>query len=442
MKNDYLVEKKPLPALTLFVIPLMLGNMFQQLYNLADSAIVGQFVGEQAVAAVGACLALTNLFLFFANGGSVGASVLVGRHFGAKDYRAMQTTAFTALLTMLALSAVLGTVGFFLGKSFLLLLKTPADVVPFAQTYLKIYFLGLPFIFLYNCCSALFNALGKSRYPLLFLTISSVLNVALDLLFVGMLRRGIAGVAWATLISQAVAGLFSFAMFMRLLAGLSIGRTEPFSKQEAARIFKIALPSILQQVTISLGLLLIQSCVNRFGSQALAGYAVGSRIEALGTTAMISCSTAISMYVAQNLGAGKTERIPQGFRAANTIVLVFCVVFFIVIRLFKSAIILFFLGKDCSDMAFSTANGYLSYMSVVLCIMGFKQVSDGVLRGARLMKFFTVASLVNMALRVAYPNIFAPYFGISTVWIANPIDWTASLSIALYAYKKGLWKQQ
>ena len=169
MKNDYLIQKKPLSALVLFSVPIIVGNLFQQFYTMADSAIVGRFVSEQALAAVGASYALTNIFICVAIGGGIGASVIVSRYFGAKEYENMKSAVFTALLSFLAVSIVLGGIGLLLGRQIMVVLNTPADVLDLSVQYLNIYFLGLPFLFMYNVLSAMFNALGKSRIPLYFL---------------------------------------------------------------------------------------------------------------------------------------------------------------------------------------------------------------------------------------------------------------------------------
>lgn len=164
MKNDYLIQKKPLSALVLFSVPIIVGNLFQQFYTMADSAIVGRFVSEQALAAVGASYALTNIFICVAIGGGIGASVIVSRYFGAKEYENMKSAVFTALLSFLAVSIVLGGIGLLLGRQIMVVLNTPADVLDLSVQYLNIYFLGLPFLFMYNVLSAMFNALGKSLF--------------------------------------------------------------------------------------------------------------------------------------------------------------------------------------------------------------------------------------------------------------------------------------
>lgn len=185
MEKDYLIRRRPIAALLIFALPMMLGNFFQQLYTMADSAIVGRLVGEEALAAVGASYSLTNVFISIAIGGGVGASVITGQTFGRRDFSRMKRSVSTALLSFLAISIVLGGVGLALSRQIMVLLRTPGNILDDATTYLNIYFLGLPFLFMYNVLSSMFNALGRSRIPLYLLIFSSVLNVALDIYMVG-----------------------------------------------------------------------------------------------------------------------------------------------------------------------------------------------------------------------------------------------------------------
>ena len=213
MEKDYLIRRRPIAALLIFALPMMLGNFFQQLYTMADSAIVGRLVGEEALAAVGASYSLTNVFISIAIGGGVGASVITGQTFGRRDFSRMKRSVSTALLSFLAISVVLGGVGLALSRQIMVLLLTPGNILDDATTYLNIYFLGLPFLFMYNVLSSMFNALGRSRIPLYLLIFSSVLNVALDIYMVGPLQMGVAGAAWATLIAQGISAVLSFWIF-------------------------------------------------------------------------------------------------------------------------------------------------------------------------------------------------------------------------------------
>ena len=268
MEKEYLIREKPLKALLLFALPMIIGNLFQQFYTMVDSVVVGRFVSENALAAVGASYSLTNVFISIAIGGGVGASVLVSKYFAARDYRRMKTSVSTALISFLVVSLVLGGIGLLLGDRIMEVLNTPENIMEDAVTYLNIYFMGLPFLFMYNVLSAMFNALGKSRIPLYLLIFSSVFNVALDLIMVCSFHMGVAGVAWATLIAQGISAVMAFLIFIREMKSYQTGeKIRWFDKREFGFMCRIALPSIPQQSTVSIGMLLFQSVVTSFGAQ-------------------------------------------------------------------------------------------------------------------------------------------------------------------------------
>lgn len=441
MDNRYLVEKKPLYALLLFSLPIIIGNLFQQTYTMADSAIVGRFVSEQALAAVGASYSLTNIFICIALGGGIGASVVVSRYFGAKKYAEMKLAVFTSCLSFLCISVLLGGFGLLACRWILLALNTPPDVLDMAVEYLNIYFLGLPFLFMYNVLSSMFNALGKSRIPLYFLIFSSLFNVALDLVLVRRAGLGVAGVAWATLIAQGISAVLSVLVLFRELRALDCGPTEIFEISELKTMMRIALPSILQQSTVSIGMMLVQSVVNGFGSQALAGFSAGMRIESICIVPMAGIGNAMSSYTAQNLGAGRQERVTAGFRAANQMVCVCAVVLCLALELFHRQMISLFLGADGTAAAVSTGRDYLIFIGWFFCLIGFKMAADGLLRGAGDMRMFTVANLVNLFIRVFLAATLAPRFGIGVVWYAVPLGWFANWVISFARYRTGKWRK-
>lgn len=441
MKNDYLVQKKPLSALGIFALPIIIGNFFQQMYTMADSAIVGRFVGEQALAAVGASYSLTNVFICVAIGGGIGASVVVSRYFGAKDYSKMKISVFTALISFLIISIILGGAGLLFSRKIMILLNTPEDVLDMAVTYLNIYFMGLPFLFMYNVLSSMFNALGKSRIPLVFLIFSSVLNIVLDVFMVTGLDMGVSGVAWATLIAQGISAVLSFVVFLRVIKGLNSEFGGFFDKSEFLDMSRIALPSILQQSTVSIGMMLVQSVVNSFGYQTLAGFSAAMRVESICIVPMMGIGNAVSSYTAQNIGAGKKERVKEGYRAANFMVIFCAVIICVVLEIFNGDIIELFLGDEGTAEAVATGCGYLKYMGWFFCLIGFKMAVDGLLRGAGDMKMFTVANMVNLAIRVIASMTLAPRFGIAMVWCTVPVGWFVNWAISFTEYKTGKWKR-
>lgn len=440
MKKEYLITEKPWKALLLFALPMIIGNLFQQFYTMVDSIVVGRFVSENALAAVGASYALTTVFISVAIGGGVGASVITSRYFGARGYEKMKLSIRTALTVFLVLSLVLGGGGLLFGKQIMIALRTPADVLGDATVYLKIYFLGLPFLFMYNILSAMFNALGRSEIPLYLLIFSSLFNIVLDIFFVKQLAMGVAGVAWATLIAQGISAVFSFLILLREMKGYEVeGKLALFDKEEFFSMARVALPSILQQSTISIGMMLVQSVVNSFGAQVLAGFSAGMRVESICIVPMAAMGNVMSAYAAQNIGAGRLDRVKRGYHTGYGIVAAFAVLLCLILELTCRPLILLFLGEEASAAAYHTGAGYLQFIGWFFVLIGMKMVTDGLLRGAGDMAMFTVANMVNLGIRVFASMIFAPKFGVEVVWIVVPIGWAANYVISLLEYRTGKW---
>ena len=440
-EKEYLIHKPPVSALLIFALPMMLGNSFQQAYTMADSVIVGRFVGEDALAAVGASYSLTNVFISIAIGGGVGASVITSQTFGRRDYPRMKRSVSTALLAFLAISIALGGVGLLFSRQIMVLLNTPQNILADATTYLNIYFIGLPFLFMYNVLSSMFNALGKSRIPLYLLIFSSLLNIGLDIWMVGPLQMGVAGAAWATLIAQGISAVLSFSIFLRELKtypGKLEGRF--FDLRELQNMGRVALPSILQQSTVSIGMMLVQSVVNSFGSQMLAGYSAAMRIESICIVPMSAMGNAISSYTAQNIGAGKEDRVKSGYRVSYGIIFAIAAAICLVVQLLARPLISLFLEAP-SAAAFDTGIACVRFMGWFYVLIGLKMISDGVLRGAGDMTMFTVANLVNLGLRVILAVTLAPRFGIQFVWMAVPAGWLINYLISFFEYRTGKWKK-
>ena len=440
-EKEYLIHKPPVSALLIFALPMTLGNFFQQAYTMADSVIVGRFVGEDALAAVGASYSLTNVFISIAIGGGVGASVITSQTFGRRDYPRMKRSVSTALLAFLAISIALGGVGLLFSRQIMVLLNTPQNILADATTYLNIYFIGLPFLFMYNVLSSMFNALGKSRIPLYLLIFSSLLNIGLDIWMVGPLQMGVAGAAWATLIAQGISAVLSFSIFLRELKtypGKLEGRF--FDLRELQNMGRVALPSILQQSTVSIGMMLVQSVVNSFGSQMLAGYSAAMRIESICIVPMSAMGNAISSYTAQNIGAGKEDRVKSGYRVSYGIIFAIAAAICLVVQLLARPLISLFLEAP-SAAAFDTGIACVRFMGWFYVLIGLKMISDGVLRGAGDMTMFTVANLVNLGLRVILAVTLAPRFGIQFVWMAVPAGWLINYLISFFEYRTGKWKK-
>ena len=445
MKSEYLITEKPYKALLLFALPMIIGNLFQQFYTMVDSVVVGRFVSENALAAVGASYALTTVFISVAIGGGVGASVITSRYFGARDYWKMKLSIRTALTVFLIISIVLGGAGILFARRIMIGLNTPADVLEDAVLYLNIYFLGLPFLFMYNILSAMFNALGRSKIPLYLLIFSSLFNIALDVFFVRELAMGVSGVAWATLIAQGISAVLSFFILLREIRGYTLEEEASklvfFDKTECLSMARVALPSILQQSTISIGMMLVQSVVNSFGAQVLAGFSAGMRVESICIVPMSAMGNVMSSYTAQNIGAGRLDRVKQGYHTGYRIVAAFAVFLALAIELTYRPLVLLFLGEDASAAAYRTGADYLRFIGWFFVLIGIKMITDGLLRGAGDMVMFTIANMVNLGIRVFASMLFAPRFGVGTVWFVIPVGWAANYLISFAQYRTGKWER-
>ena len=434
-KDGYLITDAPLKALTVFALPMILGSFFQQVYNMADSIIVGQYVGSSALAAVGACAALTNVFICVALGAGVGAGVLVSRFYGSGNYSRMKTIVSTSLISFLVLSVFLGVFGFCFSHLMLGVLQTPVDILDEAVLYLRVYFVGFPFLFMYNILSTMFTSIGESKIPLALLIFSSVLNILMDIWMVAGLGLGVFGAAVATLIAQGISAILSLLIFFcRMRRYKSSFRL--FDGQELRSMLKIAVPSVLQQSTVSVGMMIVQAVVNPFGTQALAGYAATMRVENVFSLIFVSIGNAVSPYVSQNLGAGKIGRIRKGYHAALVLDICFAVLAFAVIETQHTQISSLFLGKDGTALAYQVSGDYMRWLGYFFIFMGIKMATDGVLRGLGIMRPFLAANMVNLAIRLAVALICAPRFGIEFVWLAVPAGWLANFLISYAALRK------
>ena len=427
-KDEYLITDAPLKALTVFAMPMILGSFFQQIYNMADSIIVGQFVGSSALAAVGACAALTNVFICVALGAGVGAGVLVSRYFGARDYSKMKTIVSTSLISFLILSILLGVFGFGFSNIMMNALQTPADILDEAVLYLRVYFVGFPFLFMYNILSTMFTSIGESKIPLGLLIFSSILNIFMDFWMVAGLRLGVFGAALATLIAQGISAVFSLLIFFCRMRRYK-SSFKRFDRQELYSMLQIAVPSVLQQSTVSIGMMIVQAVVNPFGTQALAGYSATMRVENVFSLIFVSIGNAVSPYVSQNLGA-------KQYHAAIVLDICFAVLAFIVIETLHTQISSLFLGKDGTDLAYQVSGDYMKWLGYFFIFMGIKMATDGVLRGLGIMRPFLIANMVNLAIRLLVALICAPRFGIAYVWLAVPAGWFANFLISYAALRK------
>lgn len=439
--NRDLTVGKPESVLCKFCLPLFGSIIFQQLYNIADSFVAGKFIGDNALAAVGNSYEITLIFIAFAFGCNIGCSVLAAQLFGAKRYKDLKSAVYTALIASSIICVLLMAVGTLFCDGLLRLIKTPDEVFADSKLYLDIYILGLPFVFLYNVATGIFSALGDSKTPFIFLACSSLSNIGVDILFVTAFDMGVAGVAWATFLCQGVSCVLALIVVFRRFRTIETeGKIKIFSWQHLGSFAVVAVPSILQQSFISIGNIIIQSVINGFGPAVMAGYSASVKLNNMVITSLTTLGNGISNFTAQNLGAAKYDRIKAGFRAGLKLVWALCIPLVLLYEFAGKWLVYIFLESP-TGAAMDTGVFFLRIVSPFYFVVAAKLVSDGILRGAGMMKKFMVATFTDLVLRVALAEILSrTALGTTGIWLSWPIGWTiaAVLSIVFYATVK--WK--
>ena len=439
--NKDLTVGKPSTVLWQFCLPMFGSIVFQQLYNIADSLVAGKFVGEDALAAVGNSYEITLIFIAFAFGCNIGCSVIVSRFFGAKQYEDMKTAVTTSLIGCAALVIILMAVGLLGCDALLELINTPDEILADSALYLDIYVLGLPFMFFYNVATGVFSALGDSKTPFLFLAASSTSNIFMDILFVTAFHMGVAGVAWATFLCQGVSCVLAlWVVTKRMISIHTNAKPALFSWSMLGKISVIAIPSILQQSFISVGNIVIQSVVNSFGASVIAGYSASVKLNNLVITSFTTLANGISNYTSQNLGAGKPDRMHQGYIAGVKLVWALCVPL-AALYFFAGRLLLLLFMNEPTGTAIDTGILFLRIVAPFYFLVSVKLVSDGVLRGCALMVQFMISTFADLILRVALAvALSSTALGSDGIWLSWPIGWTVgtvlSLAFCLRAIRK------
>lgn len=435
MITDF-TKEHPDRTLWRFWIPMMFSVMFQQIYNIADSMIAGKFAGEDALAAVGASYPITIIFMAFAVGMNLGASVVVSRLFGAGDRKGVKRAVTTAFVFSLGLAAVLTVFGYFFSSNMMEWIHTPQNIMADGILYLKIYVFGMIFLMFYNVCTGVFTALGDSKTPLYFLLGSSAGNIILDLIFVAQFHWGVAGVAWATFIAQGISAVLALlTLFSRLRSFAGEEKQPFFDRGYFTQIFAIAVPSILQQSVLSVGNLFVQDIVNRYGSAVVAGYSGAIKLNTFAINIFMTLGSCLSSYTAQNIGAGKAERIPLGFRTGLKLSVVASVPFVVLYVGFSRRMMGLFLNAE-SGAAITAGMEFLRIVAPWYLMIVVKLMTDGIIRGAGAMTYFVAATVPDLIIRILFALMFSRNYGSTGIWMAWPFGWIAATVLTLVFYRK------
>ena len=426
-------------GLITFAIPILLGNLFQQLYNAADSLIVGNFLGKEALAAVSSSTNLIHLLIGLLQGIGMGAGVIIARSYGAKDHDGLQKAVHTGITFALVGGVILTVIGVFLTPVMLRLMDTPVDVLPNSIAYFRTYFMGVLAVFLYNICTGILQNVGDSRHPLYYLILSSFINVALDLLFIAVFHWGVASAAVATILSQAVSALLCLRQLMRVDGPYRVDlRKLGFHMPTLKNVFRFGLPSGIQHSVISLANVVVQANINAFGSNAMAGCGSYSRIEGFAFLPVTCFAMSLSTFVGQNLGAKQYDRVKKGSRFGIICCILLSEFVGILIYLFAPYLVALF-NNEPDVVRFGTMHAHT--VALFYCLMALSHSVAGVLRGAGKASVpMTIMLICWCIIRVIYITVTVRLIpDIRVVFFAYPLTWTLSTIAFLVYYFKADW---
>jgi len=424
-----------------FAAPMLLGNVFQQLFSIVDSIVVGNFVGKIALAAVGASFPVIFIMISMIIGLVMGTTVVVSQYYGAKDFVKVKRAIDTMYIYATVAGIVTTVIGLVISEPLLRALGLPEEIMPQATLYLRIYLSGMIIFFGYNGTSAVLRGMGDSKTPLYFLIIATITNIILDLLFVAVFKWGVAGAAYATLISNGVA--FGLAIYWlnktHKIVRIAI-RGLHFDREVFRQSIRIGLPTGVQQTMVAMGALVLLGIVNRFGTNTIAGFSVASRLDSLAMIPAMSFSQALSTFVGQNIGANKPERIKAGLVATvkmSGIVTIVTTIFIVI----AGHLLMSLFSND--DEVIRIGSQYLTIVSSFYLLFTLMFIYNGVMRGAGDTLIPMFATLLSLWLiRIPMAWYLSEKIGESGIWWSIPVGWAIGLALSFTYYKSGLWKKK
>ncbi len=423
-------------ALFRFMLPILVGNIFQQFYNVADSIIVGQVLGKENLAAVGFCFQINLIIVALSMGLTLGTSILVSKHYGAQELDRIGTVIDTGFLFSLVVSVLGAVVGVLSAGGILRLFQVPEDTFPYAYIYLRILFVGMVPTFLYNTMTNILRGLGDSRSPVYFLIAAALMNIVLDILFVRNLGMGIAGAAYATIASQFFSFFGSFVYMYIRYPRHRIQLLHPSLDLGVLRdSLKIGVPSMMQQVFRSLGFMTLQGMVNTFGTNCMAAYAAATKIDSFAQLPALNMGQALSNFTAQNRGAKREDRARRGFKAA--LVMALTVTIAITLVIYPNPDL--FVGLFSSDAeVLAIGREYLRIVSIFYCVDATMQALNGILLGYEKPFVPMVSTIVSLCI-MQVPAAFLlshTALGYTGIWLATPFGWLGGVAIRYYYFRR------
>ncbi|MBQ5967544.1 MAG: MATE family efflux transporter [Clostridiales bacterium] len=425
-----------------FTLPLLIGNLFQQLYNMVDSIVVGRYVSAHALAAVGACGSLNFLFFSLSSGLSVGIGIIAAQYFGANDEKQLKKTIANSIYVLSSAAIVVTLIGVLFARPILQLLQTPDVYISDSIDYFRVTCIGIIGVAFYNGVAALLRAVGDSKTPLYFLILSSIINVVLDLLFVICFGMGVVGVGLATIIAQAVSAVVSMIYAYHKVSYFRLGKKDLHPDISMIRdSFRLGAPVAFQNSMIAVSCIALQAVVNGFGPDVASAYTITGRIEQLVQQPYGSLGMALTSYAGQNIGAKKQERVVEGFRKATLIVLIFSLIMLPLFFFFGKYICAIFVKEEAADVIALGAKA-LRITSPFYFALGMIYVPRAVLNGCGDTGFAMINGLTEVVCRILFSNIltriaFLDYWGI---WITTGLTWGVTALVCVIRYRGGKWR--
>ena len=430
----------PAKLILKFSVPMLIGNLFQQMYSIVDAIVVGKFVSKDALAAVGATGSLVFLIIGLAFGLSAGISIVISQYFGAKDYENVRKSFATATYTVLGASVIMGVVGFCSSRALLKLLHTPASIIDQSDIFMKITFAGILGITCYNGMAAVLRALGDSFTPLVFLALASLINIGLDLLFVLVFHWNVPGVACATAIAQIISAVscIFYALSKVKILRMPLKEFKP-DKDIFKKCLRLGIPVALQNSFISISMIALQGVINNYGEIAIAANTAYARIEQLVLQPGMSVGAALSAYAGQNVGAGRFDRAKKGFNSASLIILAFSIIMLPAIYFGGEHIMRLFTKEDAAKVVVIGVHA-LRITCFFYSAVGMIFVSRNFLSGAGDINVPLMMGICEVICRVLLAIILPVYIGVYGIWWATAINWAITAFVGIMRVFSGKWK--
>ena len=439
MEKGLMTEGNIWKQLILFSIPLLLGNLFQQLYNAVDSVIVGQFVSSQALAAVGSSFPLINLLISFFMGLSVGAGVVVSKYFGARDITKMRNSIHSSIVITVLIGVAMTFIGVLASPIILQWMQTPSDVINDSTTYLQIYFAGILFTMIYNIGSGILRAVGDSKRPLYFLIICSIINVILDLVFIIFFKMGIAGAAYATVIAQGISAFLTMLLLINTSNEYKISFKElKLYPEQTKEIIRVGIPSGIQNAVVAISNVIVQSNINSFGSVAMAGCSACQKLDGFAIMPVLSFSMAFTTFTGQNIGAKRYDRVKQGAKIGLILALSTIICISTILLSFDEQLLSIF-SSDSEVIKYGLM--MMHTLIPMYFLLTITHALNGIIRGAGKTKVPMMVMIVCWCcMRMAWILTTVPLFNdIQFVFYGWPITWAASSLWLIIYYLSHKW---